>query len=216
MRRSTTRCGWSRICEARHPAATGFAARPEDGDSDGGYQHGTSPSPAGLSRSGPTGDSGIRFALPHRRGAWGRGPGRRRPGGAAGPQLAGAGAGPPVAKADVAALRALSPLLCWCRHNGAPSASANVSDSPANAMRLRPGSIDERCGLWPGLGLVAPRTRYPDHRHAPEETYPVLSPGQFRKDGSGRVRPGGGFFVPPNAPRALRSGGQPLFAVRAG
>lgn len=83
-------------------------------------------------------------------------------------------------------------------------------------MRLRPGGIDERRGLWPGLGLVAPHTRYSDHRHAPEETYPVPSPGQFRKDGSGRVRPGGGFFVPPNAPRALRSGGQPLFAVRAG
>lgn len=127
----------------------------------------------------------------------------------------------PVGDSDLAALmgaiRQLSPLLCWRRRSGDHTASANFPDSHANAMLLGPGGIEERRDLWLGLSLLAPQTRYPDHQHSPEETYLVLSPGQFRRNGSDWFEPGvgGSFFVPPNAVHAMRSGDEPLFALWA-
>ncbi|RJL09657.1 dimethylsulfonioproprionate lyase family protein [Paracoccus siganidrum] len=126
-----------------------------------------------------------------------------------------------VGDSDLAALlsaiRALSPRLFWRRRSGDQTASTNFPDGHANAMLLGPGGIEERRDLWIGLSLLAPRTRYPDHRHAPEETYLVLSPGQFRKNGADWFEPGigGSFFVPPNAVHAMRSGDEPLFALWA-
>lgn len=114
-------------------------------------------------------------------------------------------------------LRALAPLLCWRKRTGDATASANFQDGHANAMLLGPGGIEERRDLWIGLSLVAPRTRYPDHQHAPEETYLVLSPGSFRKEGRDWFQPGvgGSFFVPPNAVHAMRAEEEPLFALWA-
>ncbi|MFT3691312.1 dimethylsulfonioproprionate lyase family protein [Paenirhodobacter sp.] len=116
-----------------------------------------------------------------------------------------------------AAIRALSPDLCWRRRSGDTTASANFADNHANAMLLGPGGIEERRDIWIGLSLLAPHTRYPDHRHAPEETYLVLSPGQFRRNGSDWFEPGigGSFFVPPHAVHAMRSGDVPLLALWA-
>ncbi|MDT1061083.1 dimethylsulfonioproprionate lyase family protein [Paracoccus sp. CPCC 101403] len=115
------------------------------------------------------------------------------------------------------AIRALSPLLCWRKRTGDATASANFQSSHANAMLLGPGGIEERRDMWIGLSLLAPQTRYPDHQHAPEETYLVLSPGSFRKPGRDWFQPGlgGSFFVPPNAVHAMRSEDEPLFALWA-
>lgn len=115
------------------------------------------------------------------------------------------------------AMQRLAPLLCWRRRTGDATASANFAESHANAMLLGPGGIEERRDIWIGLSLLAPQTRYPDHQHAPEETYLVLSPGSFRKPGRDWFEPGvgGSFFVPPNAVHAMRSGNEPLFALWA-
>ncbi len=115
------------------------------------------------------------------------------------------------------AVRRLAPLLCWRKRTGDATASADFPDSHANAMLLGPGGIEERRDLWIGLSLLAPQTRYLDHRHAPEETYLVLSPGQFRTPGRDWFEPGvgGSFFVPPNAVHAMRSAAEPLFALWA-
>ncbi|WJS85894.1 dimethylsulfonioproprionate lyase family protein [Paracoccus sp. TOH] len=115
------------------------------------------------------------------------------------------------------AVRALAPLLCWRRRTGDAGASANFAENHANAMLLGPGGIEERRDLWIGLSLIAPQIRYPDHQHAPEETYLVLSPGSFRKPGRDWFQPGigGSFFVPPNAVHAMRAEEEPLFALWA-
>lgn len=115
----------------------------------------------------------------------------------------------------LAALRELFPLMIWRRRAGGATASANFPDAHGNAMLLGPGGIEDRHDLWIGISLLAPHTRYPDHNHRPEETYLVLSPGAFRKEGRDWFEPGvgGSFFVPPNAVHAMRSGDEPLFAL---
>lgn len=117
--------------------------------------------------------------------------------------------------AILVALRTLYPLMVWRRRSGGPTASAGFVDAHANAMLLGPGGIEHRHDIWIGVSLLAPHTRYPDHDHAPEETYLVLSPGDFRKEGSDWFTPGigGSFFVPPGAVHAMRSGNEPLFAL---
>lgn len=127
----------------------------------------------------------------------------------------------PPAEPDLAALfaalRALAPLMVWRRRPGDASASANFADAHANAMLLGPGGIEDRQDLWLGLSLLAPHTRYPDHRHSPEETYLVLSPGEFRHGDSDWFQPGmgGSFYNTPDIEHAMRSGEAPLFALWA-
>ncbi|WP_323008365.1 dimethylsulfonioproprionate lyase family protein [Paracoccus sp. (in: a-proteobacteria)] len=117
-----------------------------------------------------------------------------------------------------AAFRTLSPLLHWRTRTGDSTASEGFADNHANAMLLGPGGLEERRDLWLGISLLAPGTRYPDHQHAPEETYLVLSPGQFRRNGSDWFEPGvgGSFFVAPNSVHAMRATKDaPLFALWA-
>lgn len=47
-----------------------------------------------------------------------------------------------------------------------------------------------------GASLLAPNVRYPDHDHAPEEAYLVMTEGEFRWDD-------GGWFSPVAAVRSL-------------
>jgi len=120
--------------------------------------------------------------------------------------------------AVLGAVRNLAPLLCWRTRAGNDTASENFAENHANAMVLGPGGVEDRGDIWIGFSLIAPDTRYPDHRHAPEETYLVLSPGQFRKEGRDWFEPGmgGSFFVPPNALHTMRSAVYaPPFAIWA-
>ncbi len=123
--------------------------------------------------------------------------------------------GAPDIAAIFDALRALYPLMVWRTRTGDDTASPNFPESHANAMLLGPGGIEDRRDIWIGVSLLAPQTRYPDHRHAPEETYLVLSPGRFRKEGRDWFEPGigGSFFVPPNALHAMRADEAPLLAL---
>jgi quercetin dioxygenase-like cupin family protein len=123
----------------------------------------------------------------------------------------------PDLAALVRSLRALSGRMVWRTRAGDATASAGFADNHANAMLVGPGGIEDHRDIWIGLSLLAPHTRYPDHRHTPEETYLVLSPGQFRAGASDWFEPGmgGSFYNPPNILHAMRSGEAPLFALWA-
>jgi hypothetical protein len=71
---------------------------------------------------------------------------------------------------------AIESSLYWRRRTANDgSASANFPGGHANAMILGPGGYEERRDVWLGVSLMAPNVRYPDHDHAPEEVYLVLS-----------------------------------------
>ncbi len=124
--------------------------------------------------------------------------------------------------ADLAALldafRAVEPALEWQRRTGYDaSASANFPDGHANAMILGPAGLENRTDVWLGVSLLAPRVRYTDHSHAPEETYLVFSEGEFQHGDSDWFTPGigGSFYNPPWIRHAMRSGEAPLLAFWA-
>jgi Dimethlysulfonioproprionate lyase len=117
----------------------------------------------------------------------------------------------------VATFTKIEPSLRWRRRLSEASASDNFFEGHANAMILGPGGLEERHDVWLGATLMAPSVRYPDHNHAPEETYLVLSEGDFRHGDSSWFAPGigGSFYNPPGIKHAMRSGDQPLFAFWA-
>lgn len=112
----------------------------------------------------------------------------------------------------------LEPELEWClRAGGWAGASANFAESHANALIVGPKGLERREDVWFGVSLVAPHVRYPDHNHPPEETYLVMSEGEFRNEDSDWVAPGvgGTFYNSPGIVHAMRTDTQPLFAFWA-
>jgi quercetin dioxygenase-like cupin family protein len=111
----------------------------------------------------------------------------------------------------------LDPLLSWKRRGGAaPQASASFPDGHANAMVVGPGGLEDRRDVWVGVSLLAPGVRYPDHSHAPEEIYLVLTDGQFRQGEQEWFTPGvgGTLYNEPNIDHAMASSPDtPLLAV---
>lgn len=118
--------------------------------------------------------------------------------------------------------REVEPDLQWRRRpNNDGTASGNFEEGHANAMLLGPGGLEERSDVWLGVSLMAPKVRYPDHDHAPEEIYLVLSDGEFRQGEGTWFAPGigGSFYNRPRIRHAMRSLETPLFAfwaLRAG
>jgi Dimethlysulfonioproprionate lyase len=115
-------------------------------------------------------------------------------------------------------LCAIEPSLEWRRRASFDeTASANFVDGHANAMILGPAGLEHRNDVWIGASLIAPFVRYTDHAHAPEETYLVLSEGDFRQGDAEWFTPGvgGSFYNPPWIKHAMRSGAAPLFAFWA-
>ncbi|EYD75222.1 putative transcriptional regulator protein [Rubellimicrobium mesophilum DSM 19309] len=109
----------------------------------------------------------------------------------------------------------LEPALTWRRRGGeAPNASPDFVDGHANAVIAGPGGLENRHDVWLGVSLVAPGVRYPDHHHAPEETYLVLSRGAFRQGDGPWFEPGigGSFHNTPDILHAMRADDEPLFA----
>lgn len=116
------------------------------------------------------------------------------------------------------AFRAIEPDLEWVRRaSHDETASANFQDGHANTMILGPAGLENRRDVWIGASLLAPHVRYTDHSHAPEETYLVLSPGEFRQGDGAWFAPGvgGSFYNTPHIVHAMRSGDAPLFAFWA-
>lgn len=125
---------------------------------------------------------------------------------------------PPALRNLIERFKAIEPLVEWRpKSNPDPSASSNFRDGHANAMILGPGGLEDRNDLWLGVTLMAPHVRYPDHEHTPEETYLVLSPGEFKQADQDWFSPGigGSFYNPPSIKHAMRSLDRPLFAFWA-
>jgi quercetin dioxygenase-like cupin family protein len=118
---------------------------------------------------------------------------------------------------DIAqAFGAIEPKLEWrARAASNATASSNFPEGHANALIVGPDGLEQREDVWVGVSLLAPRVRYPDHQHPPEEAYLVLSPGQFRQGEGDWFTPGigGTLYNLPNIVHAMRSHETPLFAI---
>jgi hypothetical protein len=114
------------------------------------------------------------------------------------------------------AFAAIEPHLTWTRRAHADhTASANFVDGHANTMIVGPNGHETRDDVWVGASLLAPHVRYPDHHHAPEEVYLVLSDSRFRQGRDEWFEPGvgGTFYNTPHIKHAMASGPTPLFAI---
>ncbi|WP_294620571.1 dimethylsulfonioproprionate lyase family protein [uncultured Roseovarius sp.] len=113
------------------------------------------------------------------------------------------------------AFNALEPNLTWRRRAGdMTAASDNIAEGHANTLITGPGGLERRGDVWLGASLLAPHVRYPEHTHPPEETYLVLTEGEFQHGDSDWFTPGqgGSFYNTPGIRHAMRSGDAPLFA----
>ena len=125
---------------------------------------------------------------------------------------------PPGLQLLMERFRSLEPSLRWRRREGDwTGASANFADTHANAIIVGPGGLEPRTDVWLGVSLLGPHVRYPDHRHAPEETYLVISSGDFRQGAHDwiHVPCGETFYNPHNIVHAMRSSEIPLLAFWA-
>ena len=115
----------------------------------------------------------------------------------------------------VEAFLILEPMLCWHKRSGDMLyASANMAEGHANAVIVGPGGVERRNDVRVGVSLLAPYVRYPDHNHPPDESYLVLSDGDFRQGDGDWFEPGigGTLYNPSNIVHAMRSGNTPLLA----
>lgn len=112
-------------------------------------------------------------------------------------------------------LGALASRLHWRRRNGSAAGGEAFHHGHANARILGQGGLEQRDDVAIGLMLTAPAIRYMDHRHPPEETYFVLSEGEWRREGRPWHRPGpeGVVHTPPDTVHAARAGPAPVLAV---
>jgi len=118
--------------------------------------------------------------------------------------------------ADLAnAFAAIESQLRWKTRPGAEIHGEHFLNSHANANIVGAEGIETRADVWIGVSLMAPGTRYPDHRHPPEEIYVVLSGGEWCNTDTPWHAPGIGNLVynPPDIVHAMRSAQQPLLAL---
>lgn len=120
----------------------------------------------------------------------------------------------PAIASTAAALAELEPSVTWARRAGAEADPA-FADGHSNTTLVGRNGLERREDVWVGLTLMAPGTRYPDHRHPPEEVYVVLSPGEWRQEDGPWFEPGVGGIIynPPDILHAMRSGPAPLLAA---
>jgi quercetin dioxygenase-like cupin family protein len=113
------------------------------------------------------------------------------------------------------ALEGIASQLVWARRAGSPEDDATFQANHANTVVVGRDGLEIRDDVWIGITLLAPKTRYPDHRHAPEEIYSVLSPGEWKQNDGPWHSPGVGGVVhnPPDILHAMRSTTMPLLAV---
>jgi quercetin dioxygenase-like cupin family protein len=113
------------------------------------------------------------------------------------------------------AFAAIEPQLRWKTRAGAETHGEHFLNSHASANIAGAEGIETRADVWIGVSLMAPGTRYPDHRHPPEEIYVVLSDGEWCNTDTPWHAPGIGNLVynPPNIVHAMRSAQQPLLAL---
>lgn len=114
------------------------------------------------------------------------------------------------------ALESIAPHLKWGLRPNGENDDATFKACHANAVVIGKDGLEEREDIRIGMSLLAPETRYPDHRHPPEEIYTVLTPGEWKQGTDGEFKsPGIGGFVHniPNIVHGMRSKDVPLLAV---
>ena len=113
------------------------------------------------------------------------------------------------------AFEALEPELQWRRRPGSEARGKAFHDGHANADIVGPTGLEQRSDVWFGASLVAPKVRYVDHQHPPEEVYIVMSEGEWYREGHGWHTPGVGgvFYNPPNVVHSMRAGPRALLAL---
>ncbi|WP_321962877.1 dimethylsulfonioproprionate lyase family protein [Paraburkholderia sp. J7] len=113
------------------------------------------------------------------------------------------------------AIKLLEPAMGWQRRTSGSNGSEDYVEKHVHGMICGPGGMESRYDIQLGFSLLAPHTRYPDHRHPPEEAYVLLSAGEFRQREEDWFDPGigGGLHNTPNSLHAMRSGATPLFAL---
>ena len=113
------------------------------------------------------------------------------------------------------AFAVIEPQLQWKIQAGAEARGEPFLNGHANATIVGSEGLEIRHDVRIGVSLMAPRMRYPDHRHPPEEIYIALSRGEWRQASNPWHEPGIGNLVynPPNVVHAMRSADQPLLAV---
>ena len=112
------------------------------------------------------------------------------------------------------AFESLEPELRWRRRSGSEARGATFHHGHANADIIGPAGLERRGDVWVGATLTAPRLRYVDHQHPPEEIYIVMSEGDWYREDRGWHTPGIGGIVynPPDIVHAMRAGPAPLLA----
>ncbi|MGI9301880.1 MAG: dimethylsulfonioproprionate lyase family protein [Gammaproteobacteria bacterium] len=129
--------------------------------------------------------------------------------------LSNARAGPAPIAALADAFEAAQPLMSWQRRADAEAHGDSFYHGHANTWLVGPDAPERRDDVIVGASLVAPGVDYPEHNHAPEELYVVMSEGQWYAEDRGWYTPGVGGIVyhTPGVTHAMRSGATPLFAI---
>ncbi|ALL69326.1 putative transcriptional regulator protein [Paraburkholderia caribensis MBA4] len=112
-------------------------------------------------------------------------------------------------------IKTLEPFIGWQRRTSGLNGSEQYVERHVNGIIVGPGGTESRYDVQLGFSLLAPDTRYPDHRHAPQEAYVLFTPGEFRQADGDWFDPGigGGLYNVSNILHAMRSHDQPLLAM---
>lgn len=121
--------------------------------------------------------------------------------------------------ADVSKAFALAePALAWLQNPNytAQRMGSDFVDRYGYVELVGPERAFESRRLLVGFLLLGPHTLYPDHSHAAEEVYHVVSGRAFWRRGDGPWRtepPGAVIHHAPYVPHAMRTGHEPLLAL---
>lgn len=120
-------------------------------------------------------------------------------------------AGGPIADLGKA-IAEIAPDLRWYRSRTGPFASINFVRGHAHALMVGPGGMEERDDVHIGATIMAPYSRFPDHRKKHPTVFLALSRAEVRlNDDDWSVRsPGGIFFSDEGNDLAMRCTGNPL------
>ncbi|MGO4317908.1 dimethylsulfonioproprionate lyase family protein [Agrobacterium sp. MCAB5] len=103
----------------------------------------------------------------------------------------------------------------WTRGGGGPFASLDFGRSHLHALLVEPEATEHRTDLRVGLTLMAPYTRFPDHRQYHSKVFLPLTMGEFRFGDEHWLGAGQGDILFNGAGRlcAIRCTGRPLFIL---
>ncbi|HDR9879816.1 TPA: dimethylsulfonioproprionate lyase family protein [Burkholderia cenocepacia] len=132
-----------------------------------------------------------------------------------GPALQGVARVNPTFATVARLIGSLEPVVGWTRRTSGKDGSPNYIDGHVNGMICGPGGAESRDDIQLGFSLMMPHVRYPDHGHAPEEAYVLMTAGEFRQQNGAWFDPGigGGIYNPRGALHAMRSGDAPFLAI---